>query len=94
MMCFDKHFNQNNSNYVLHVLYLCLLLHINISYYFIQGDVLKDGKVKRIKYLRDPSGKDKARNVDKYARKLFPLCFILFNIVYWTSNVLWNYGGN
>ena len=65
-----------------------------INYIIIQGEVVQDGKVKRSTYLRDPSGKDKARNVDKYSRKLFPLCFILFNIVYWTSYVLWKQGGN
>ncbi|KAK2160624.1 hypothetical protein LSH36_129g06003 [Paralvinella palmiformis] len=52
-----------------------------------EGEVLQGGKLKKAAYLRDPFGKDKARTVDKYARKLFPLGFILFNIIYWTSDL-------
>lgn len=31
----------------------------------------------------DPEGKHKARKIDKVSRKIFPVAFVLFNIVYW-----------
>ena len=31
----------------------------------------------------DPEGKYKARKIDKVSRKIFPMAFVLFNIVYW-----------
>ena len=31
----------------------------------------------------DPEGRNKARRVDKVARKVFPFAFILFNVAYW-----------
>ena len=36
----------------------------------------------------DPEGKHKARKIDKVSRKLFPIAFILFNIVYWIMYTL------
>jgi len=37
----------------------------------------------------DPyDGKRKARRVDRFARKLFPLAFTLFNAVYWLAYTL------
>jgi hypothetical protein len=31
----------------------------------------------------DPEGKHKARKIDKVSRKLFPMAFLVFNIIYW-----------
>lgn len=31
----------------------------------------------------DPEGKHRARQIDKVSRKIFPVAFVLFNIVYW-----------
>lgn len=36
----------------------------------------------------DPEGKHRARQIDKISRKMFPLAFILFNLVYWTMYTL------
>jgi hypothetical protein len=36
----------------------------------------------------DPEGKQKARQVDKISRRMFPLTFTLFNIVYWLMYTL------
>ena len=36
----------------------------------------------------DPEGKHKARKIDKVSRKLFPIAFVLFNIVYWIMYTL------
>jgi len=37
----------------------------------------------------DPyDGKRKARRIDSFARKLFPLTYLLFNIVYWLAYTL------
>jgi len=37
----------------------------------------------------DPyDGKRKARRIDSFARKLFPITFLLFNIIYWLAYTL------
>ena len=35
-------------------------------------------------WFSNMANREKARNVDKVARVLFPLTFLLFNLIYWT----------
>ena len=44
---------------------------------------------KTIDVIIDPSGKQKARWVDKISRTMFPVSFITFNIVYWLTYAFW-----
>ena len=46
-------------------------------------------KARKAAFVRDPQGKEKARIVDKVARKLFPAAFFVFNIIYWLTYVFW-----
>ena len=48
-----------------------------------------DGKQRKKTFIRDPHGKEKARMVDKIARKLFPAAFLLFNFIYWLTYIFW-----
>jgi hypothetical protein len=49
-----------------------------------QIDVVENGGDRRQPArVLDPEGKQKARQVDRISRRLFPLSFTLFNIVYW-----------
>jgi hypothetical protein len=32
----------------------------------------------------DTEGKQTARKIDRLSRKLFPACFVAFNLIYWT----------
>lgn len=36
----------------------------------------------------DPDGRQKARYIDKIARRLFPLAFLSFNLIYWLAYIL------
>lgn len=36
----------------------------------------------------DVEGKSRARNVDRIARRAFPIAFLAFNVVYWTAYAL------
>ena len=43
---------------------------------------------KSISYCRDPESRQKARYIDKMSRKMFPLAFLSFNLIYWLSYIL------
>lgn len=48
---------------------------------FSNGYTEQDSTV--VNYEQDPNGKEKARQVDKYSRVIFPVVFSLFSICYW-----------
>ncbi|XP_064652877.1 glycine receptor subunit alpha-2-like isoform X2 [Lineus longissimus] len=39
--------------------------------------------------MRDNEARARANMIDKLSRKLFPLAFVVFNVVYWVSYILW-----
>ena len=39
-------------------------------------------------YLIDSDARLKARRIDKMSRKLFPLTFLSFNLIYWLAYIL------
>ena len=51
---------------------------------WLQLDVIENGADRRQppRYL-DPDGRQKARKVDKISRTMFPMTFVLFNVIYW-----------
>ncbi len=64
--------------------FLCLSLQINIVTH--NGRDFREMRDR--KYLRDPDGRNKARYIDKLSRKLFPLAFLSFNLIYWLAYIL------
>ena len=65
-----------------------------LSLHFQMNIVENGGKDRRdAPRVVDPEGKHKARKIDKVSRKLFPVAFILFNIVYWIMYTLPMSGG-
>lgn len=56
---------------------------------FFQINIVENGGDRRdAPRVVDPEGKHKARKIDKVSRKLFPIAFVLFNIVYWIMYTL------
>jgi len=51
-------------------------------------DVIESGGTRGPPRIIDPEGKQKARQVDRISRRMFPLTFTLFNIVYWLMYTL------
>ncbi|KAK3098967.1 hypothetical protein FSP39_024773, partial [Pinctada imbricata] len=41
------------------------------------------------KYKIMSKNRERARNIDRVARVLFPVCFLIFNLCYWTFYTLW-----
>ena len=51
---------------------------------FLQMNIVENGGERRnAPKLPDPEGKIKAQKIDKMSRKIFPMAFVLFNLVYW-----------
>ena len=63
-------------------------------YSFQSPSDVTNGKLKQERFIRDPEGKHKARTVDKVSRRLFPVVFLLFNIIYWIFYTFWDQEGN
>ena len=54
----------------------------------VQIDYIENGGNRGPPRIIDPEGKQKARQVDRISRRMFPLTFTLFNIVYWLMYTL------
>ena len=54
----------------------------------VQIDYIENGGNRGPPRIIDPEGKQKARQVDRISRRMFPLTFSLFNIVYWLMYTL------
>ena len=65
---------------------ILLFFHFQINIVTHNGRDFRE--VRKDRYIRDPDGRQKARYIDKLARKLFPLAFVVFNIIYWLSYTL------
>lgn len=64
-----------------------ILTYTLVSY--VQINIIENGADRRQPpRVVDPEGKHKARQIDKISRKMFPLAFALFNLVYWTMYTL------
>ncbi|KAK2181597.1 hypothetical protein NP493_390g02000 [Ridgeia piscesae] len=44
--------------------------------------------VREKRHIIDTGGRQKARHIDKISRKLFPLAFLSFNMIYWLAYIL------
>ena len=73
---------------ILHIIIIIILtfymFQINIVTH--NGRDFRDAREKR--FVRDPEGRNRARNIDKAARKMFPLAFLSFNLIYWLAYIL------
>ncbi len=60
------------------------LWELNVNSFALQINIVENGADRREPpRVVDPEGKHKARKIDKVSRKIFPVAFVLFNIVYW-----------
>ena len=55
--------------------------------FFLQINVVENGieKPKDLPTYTEYDGKHRAQNIDKLSRKILPMVFVLFNMVYWIT---------
>jgi hypothetical protein len=66
----------------------CFSVQINILFFIFQSKLLNRIKNLDIRSVLN-ADREKARNVDRISRVLFPIMFLTFNLVFWLTYIYW-----